>query len=94
MSRITRSRVNAGNALEAADVNSRYADFTQTNLDETNVSDHALDAAQLPSSALLINAHQSNYGSAVITHGSVLTLGRTTSGPATTAALGAATGIP
>ena len=93
MSRITRSRINPGNPLEAADLNNRYADFTQTDLDDTNVADHAVDAAQVSSSALLINAHQANYGSAVITHGSALTLGRATSGPATPVALGAATGI-
>lgn len=93
MSRITRSRVNAGDVLEAADLNARYTDFTQTNLDETNVSDHALDAAQIPSSSILVNSLQAGHGSAVITHGSPLTVSRTTTGPATPTVLGAATGV-
>jgi len=88
MSRIVRARVEAGDALEAADLNARYADFTQTNLDETNVADHSLDSAQLQSSLILLNSKQAGVGSAVITHGSPLTVGRTTSGPATPTAIG------
>ena len=87
MSRITRGRINAGNPLEAADLNTRYADFTQTDLDDTNIADHAVDTAQLPSNAILLNSLQGFGPSAVITHASPLTVARTTSGPATPTAL-------
>lgn len=84
MSRITRARIEAGDSLTSTDLNNRYSDYTQTDLDENNVVDGAIDAAQMPSNAIILATQQASIGTSDLQHTSFGTVTRTVgSGPAT-----------
>ena len=62
MSRITRERIEPGDALTSSDLNTRYSDYTQTDLNVDNAANPAFDQAHMPASAVLINATQGEIG--------------------------------
>ena len=93
MSRITRGRVEPGDELLSADLNNRYSDYSQTDLNANNAASPAFDHEQMPAGSVLIAAVQGSVGRADISHpasgadvpGSVPI---TTSAPATPVAVG------
>lgn len=84
MSRITRDRIEPGDALQSADLNTRYSDYTQTDLNAENVTDAAFDSVHMPAEAVLINMTQGTIGVAGdIAHTTPHFYYNATSGPAT-----------
>lgn len=84
MSRITRDRIEPGDVLESSDLNDRYSDYTQTDLDQSNVTDAAFDAEHMPAESVLIDIEQGRIGViGDIAHASAGTFPNATSGPAT-----------
>lgn len=64
MSRITRERIEPGDAATSSDLNTRYSDYTQTDLNVDNATNPAFDEDQMPAQAVLINATQGSIGKA------------------------------
>jgi hypothetical protein len=62
MSRITRERIEPGDAATSSDLNTRYSDYTQTDLNVDNATNPAFDEDQMPAQAVLINATQGEVG--------------------------------
>ncbi len=93
MSRITRARIEAGESLTSADLNNRYSDYTQTNLNLDNAADGSIDYQQLPSSSVLKAVQQQALGTGDVQHTSVQTVLRTTSGPGTATIVAPALGF-
>jgi hypothetical protein len=84
MSRITRDRIEPGDALQSSDLNARYSDYTQTDLNAENVTDAAFDTDHMPAEAVLINMDQGTIGvTGDIAHASPGVFNNATSGPAT-----------
>ena len=84
MSRITRDRIEPGDTLQSSDLNTRYSDYTQTDLNAENVTDAAFDSDHMPAGAVLINMTQGAIGTTGdIAHASPGVHNNATSGPAT-----------
>lgn len=84
MSRITRDRIEPGDTLQSSDLNTRYSDYTQTDLNANNVTDAAFGHDQVPTDAVLINMVQGTIGGGNIAHTSGTGVyNNATSGPAT-----------
>ena len=82
MSRITRGRIDAGDSLTSPDLNNRYSDYTQTDLNLDNAADGSIDSQQLPVGAVLKGVQQNVLGTGDVQHTSVQTIARKTSGTA------------
>lgn len=54
MSRLTNKPISDGDAIDAASLNTRYADFTQTTLNEFNTRDAAIDLPQFTSAKFMV----------------------------------------
>ncbi len=93
MSRITRDRIEPGDDLLSTDLNNRYNDFNQTDINADNAASPSFDHKQMPAGSVLIAAVQGDVGVDDISHpttggdqpGSVSI---TTSAPATPVAVG------
>ena len=85
MSRITRGRIEPGDQLESSDLNARYADFTQTDLNLDNAADGSIDVPSMPAQSVLKQVHQQSLGTGDVQHTSHQTVTRKTAGstPAT-----------
>ena len=84
MSRITRDRIEPGDALTSSDLNTRYGDYTTTDLNVDNSTNPAFDSDHMPADSVLINVEQGTVGVVGdIAHLSPNTVALTTSGPAT-----------
>ena len=63
MSRINRAPVAPGAPIDAADLNTRFNDFTQTDINAANLRDGAIDLPQLDSTPfVMINSADTNLG--------------------------------
>lgn len=82
MSRITRARIDAGDSLTSTDLNNRYSDYTQTDLNLDNAADGSIDSQQLPAGAVLKGVQQNALGTGDVQHTSVQTIARKTGGTA------------
>jgi hypothetical protein len=54
MSRLTNKPISDGDAIDAASLNTRYADFTQTTLNEFNTRDAAIDLPQFTAAKFMV----------------------------------------
>jgi len=93
MSRITRARIEPGDSLTATDLNNRYSDYTQTNLNLDNVADGSIDSQQLPSGSVLKAVQQTELGTGDVQHTSDQTITRKTSGSAAATVVAPAAGF-
>lgn len=99
MSRITRARIDPGDLLTSTDLNNRYSDYTQTDLNLDNAADQSIDYEQLPANPVLKAVHQQQVGTGDVQHTSVqtvtraLTPGATILAPAAGFQLGGASGF-
>jgi hypothetical protein len=86
MSRISRARVEAGDAVTAADLNARYSDFSQAGaVNAYNTRDAAFDLNHFPTTSGLIlkNSTDGDVGTGDIYHSAPNTVASTAVGPAT-----------
>ena len=93
MSRITRDRVEPGDELLSTDLNNRYSDYSQTDLNIDNAAAPSFDHKQMPAAPVLIAAVQGSVGVNDITHptsggNQPRSVAVTTSAPATPSAVG------
>lgn len=93
MSRITRARIVDGDSLTSSDLNARYSDYTQTDLNLDNASDGSIDSQQLPAEAILKAVHQQQVGTGDVQHSSVQAVTRSTSGSPTATILAPTSGF-
>ena len=94
MSRITRDRIEPGDALTSSDLNTRYSDYTQTDLNVDNAANPSFDQSQVPSGAVLINAVQGQIGvNNDLAHAAPGLVAMATSAPATRTAIAGTVGV-
>lgn len=85
MSRIIRPRVNAGESIAAADLNTRFSDYSQAGA--LDLANHAAGSVDLPQvrgrSIITIDAKRTALGTGAFDHSSVETVTSAASSPAT-----------
>lgn len=94
MSRITRDRIEPGDPLSSAGLDTRYSDYTQTDLNLDNVADGSVDSQHMPLQAILKGIHQQALGTGDIQHSSVQSVARKLSGATAATVLAPAGGFP
>ena len=96
MSRINRAPVKDGDTIAAADLNSRFTDFTQTDLNAFNTRDAAIDLPQFKRTSqrgfLAPVATDKEIGEVSLKHTTSVTLNGQTSAPASPYVIGNAAG--